>query len=387
MALAGALSDFGIAEILQLIGSQNKTGVLAVTDLDDHGDVHVYFSSGRIIRCEVDGRGLRDDLGELLRQAGLIDRSQLDAARKVQKKTLGRIGDILVERGAIDAESVTSVRALQVRERLYRLFQERKGAYRFEAKPPNFTKADIAPISAESVLMEGLRMADEWPLIRTRVHNYDAVFRRLRDPSEGANDADQLEQLLDDAFSEFVDPVVKAGGGGAGLGAAERRILDLIDGRRDVHALIARARVGEFETCKALYNLLQEGYIEPVKAVKRQAQPNLRGATRWRRLMARVLVNGAVLGLLVGLVVVLPGQRSALEGNAEALAAEGQLRVRANRLAVVASALEVYRLEHGAYPDSLEALVSADLIDDALLAPLGGVEMDYVGIGVDYVLQ
>ena len=30
MGLQGALSDFGIAEILQLIGSQQKTGVLHV---------------------------------------------------------------------------------------------------------------------------------------------------------------------------------------------------------------------------------------------------------------------------------------------------------------------------------------------------------------------
>ncbi|MCA9548326.1 MAG: DUF4388 domain-containing protein, partial [Myxococcales bacterium] len=339
-------------------------------------------------RCDVDGRGLQDDIGELLLLGGLIDRAQLDQARKVQKKTLGRIGDILQERGAVPQEAVVAARDLQTRERLYRLFQQQTGRYRFEAKPPNFTRPTINPISAETVLMEGLRMADEWPLIRTRINNYDAVFRAVREAGAEGNDADQLEALIDDAFSEFVDPAVKAGGAVAGkLGAAERRVLELVDGRRDIHRLIARSRLGEFETCKALYNLLQEGYIEPVRAVKRRAQPSQRKSARWRGVALKVAVNGVLLAGIVGLALVLPGQRSALEDNAAQLATEAQLRLRANRMASVATALEVFRLERGAYPERLDELVEAELVDPTLLVPLGGVGFNYVGIGVDYVLQ
>ncbi|MET0405181.1 MAG: DUF4388 domain-containing protein, partial [Cystobacter sp.] len=50
MALTGTLKDFGIADILQLIGQQQKTGVLALTHKDD--SVHVAFKDGNIVKAE-----------------------------------------------------------------------------------------------------------------------------------------------------------------------------------------------------------------------------------------------------------------------------------------------------------------------------------------------
>ena len=45
MALTGTLKDFGIAEILQLIGQQSKSGVLHLKNKAD--EIHVVDGTGR----------------------------------------------------------------------------------------------------------------------------------------------------------------------------------------------------------------------------------------------------------------------------------------------------------------------------------------------------
>src|SRR5581483_9717254 len=102
MALKGTLKDFGIADILQLIGQQQKTGQLHLTSKDN--SVHVSFSQGNIVRAESTTRNKKDLIGAMLVRAELITEGQLQLALETQKRTLQRLGDVLVSLKAIDAE-------------------------------------------------------------------------------------------------------------------------------------------------------------------------------------------------------------------------------------------------------------------------------------------
>jgi hypothetical protein len=61
MALRGTLKDFGIADILQLIGHQQKTGALVVKNRDQ--EVQVFFHEGNVVRAESSTRKKRELLG------------------------------------------------------------------------------------------------------------------------------------------------------------------------------------------------------------------------------------------------------------------------------------------------------------------------------------
>ena len=61
MALKGTLKDFGIAEILQLIGQQAKSGVLHLESRDDV--IHIAIADGSVVRAESAGRKARERLG------------------------------------------------------------------------------------------------------------------------------------------------------------------------------------------------------------------------------------------------------------------------------------------------------------------------------------
>jgi hypothetical protein len=113
MALEGTLSDFGIAEILQLIGTQQKTGILFVEGHGDTEEVQVWFRGGKVIRVEAARRDKRDLVGGMMAAAMVISRDQLSAALEVQKKTLQRVGDILVEQGVVTSELLQEFTDLQ----------------------------------------------------------------------------------------------------------------------------------------------------------------------------------------------------------------------------------------------------------------------------------
>ena len=395
MALQGSLSDFGIAEILQLIGSQTKTGILHVEGGPTEEEIQVYFSTGRIIRCDVSQRDKRDLIGSRMLAAQLITKEQLAGALKSQKQTLKRVGDVLVETGAISQDDLVEFTDLQMRETLYRLFEWKRGKYRFESKPPNFARPAGNPISSESILMEGFRMLDEWPLIRAKINNYDLVFKTLRALEDAETEADALERILDDAFSEFVDTAapaapVKKGqlGAASNLGRGERRVLSMVDGKRNVYRLIEGSRLGEFETCKSLVTLIDEGFIAPVRVKKAQEAPGrgTRGID-WAGLFTKGIVNLVVLGGVVAAAMLMPWSRIELKNNSEQVATEARSRVRANRLVAIGNALEVYRLEQGKYPDTLAVLVKDGLLDGRVLDVPGANPPRYVSIGVDYDLR
>src|SRR5437016_13896099 len=97
MALSGTLKDFGIADILQLIGHQTKTGRLTLKTGTE--EVEVFFIDGNVVFASERQRNSKNLLGNLLLRADLLSKEQLDEALSVQQRTLKRLGDILVEGG------------------------------------------------------------------------------------------------------------------------------------------------------------------------------------------------------------------------------------------------------------------------------------------------
>src|ERR671931_1647708 len=130
MALKGTLKDFGIADILQLIGQQQKTGVLHLRSHDQ--EVQVGFKDGNIVKAESSTRNKKDLIGNMLVRAGIITEAQLQEALETQRRTLMRLGDVLVSSGMMTREHFAAMVQLQTSETLYRLFSWKTGTYAFE---------------------------------------------------------------------------------------------------------------------------------------------------------------------------------------------------------------------------------------------------------------
>ncbi len=234
MAIEGKLEDVGLADILQLLAMGRKTGCLTVTDRANFG--YVYLEGGRVIYATVLNRPNR--MGEVLVRNGVITREELSRAMEQQAIEPGRrLGAILVDRGSITQEELRKYVSVQIEEAVYHLFAWTRGSFHFDADArPEEENLSGVSINAESLLLEGARRVDEWSQIQKKIPTLDLVFTAVARPD------------IDD---DEVEPTPE-----------QRTILELVDGNRTVHDLVEASGLVEFDAVRALYGLLQAGFVE-----------------------------------------------------------------------------------------------------------------------------
>ena len=378
MALKGTLKDFGISDIFQLIGHQSKTGILTLKNADH--EVRITFLDGNVMRAESSTRDRKELLGAMLQRAQALNQRQLDNALDIQRRTLRRLGDILIECGYVNKETLRDFTRLQTTETIYKLFLWTNGTYEFTAHEGERPKDEgLEAIRSENVLMEGFRMVDEWPIIRKHITSYGMTFRVVRQLDAGAPPvrpaAADFADDVDDAFG-----AMEAGGSAPApesngrVGRNERLVHALVKPGRDVQTIVDLSRLGEFESCKALYNLVQEGYLDPIPAAPAAGtglteggalEPRRSRPLRLGRVQAAAgSVAGAVVLALLAAGLLVPAMETTehltgVRSDAARLAAAEVNLTRLRR------AVEVYRLQNGQYPGSLNDVVESGLIRSA----------------------
>lgn len=360
MALQGTLRDFGLADIFQLIGMQRKTGTLTLRN--DRETVYVKFHEGSVVGAESATQMLENLLGSVLVRTGRITEAQLQEALRLQKKTLQRLGYLLVKNDFIAAHDLREALHTQVTQVVYRLFRWRDGTYHFQAGEAAVDyDHEFVPVSAETILMEGARMVDEWPILERRIRSTDLVFRQT---------AAGLE--LDAPPRSLVDaPTLSSQEGDARVSPDELQILHLVDGKRRVQDLVDRSSLGEFDTYRMLYELLNRNFIEEVTLADApvQAAAGALGPSPVPRVLTGLVVSLAILSVLtLHLNPLTPWHLSGAGEQTERL----KTFASRGRLERIARSLEVFYLDTGSLPPQLDLLASAGYLGSAdLLDPWG----------------
>jgi len=266
MALEGTLKDFSLADIFQLIGLQRKTGVLTLRAKDD--TVTVTFLDGKVVGADSLSHRLENRLGHVLIRSELLTQDQLNRALEIQKETLQRLGFILVHYGIITVDALKQALQLQILQIVFRLFRWKDGDYHFSQETTiEYDRDYVVPVSAESILMEGARMIDEWPIIEKRIRSYDMVFRKKLTDQEivvvGAEEADEVDFDGSDSTSmrrrrQIISDKIR-------ISREEKVMYDMVDGTMSVRDVMEMSKFSEFDTAKALYDLLTRDLIEEVR--------------------------------------------------------------------------------------------------------------------------
>jgi hypothetical protein len=366
MALKGTLKDFGIADILQLIGQQQKTGLLNLRQKQE--TVVVAFKDGSIVRAESGTRSRKELIGAMLVRAGVISEAQLEAALEGQKRTLQRLGDVLVSQNALTEDKFKEMVHLQTEETLFKLFAWKTGSYAFDQGEVLDADSTVTPLRAESVLMEGFRRVDEWPAIRKRITSHLMTFQRLKDlPAGSASDVD-FETALDDAFAEKTGERKRAVDRSEfrSLGDNERRVFALVAKSRTFQQIADLSCLGEFETGKALCNLVNLEYLQAFTPAKKSADDFdsggaaslVAGVAARTALVAGVLASIYLVATQVDFAALRLGLSSASSYSDPAIKRFASRQ----QLSRIAAALQVYKLEKRTLPLTLRELADADLL-------------------------
>jgi len=261
MALEGTLRDFSFADILQLISLQRKTGVLTLRAEENR--VTVSFQDGCIVGASTLNQHTEDMIGLILLKRGEVTEAELEGALRRQEETLQRLGRILIDHHVVPVETVRVALHQQILQIVYRVFRWSDGEYHFSQETDiDYDRDLLQPMAADSIIMEGARMTDEWPFIDRRIPDRDVVFRKM-DSSRRLEVVESGDDFVGDL--EFSFDGEDSGDSGSlpddQITENQMAVYPLINGKDSVSEIILESALIEFETCKAIAELLDRGLI------------------------------------------------------------------------------------------------------------------------------
>jgi hypothetical protein len=236
MPIEGPLRELGIHDVFQLLDLSRKTGTLRVTsELRDEEGI-VWFESGKVLHAAL--RTQPVGLGTLLVRAGKVTEAELERGR-ARLRELGeghRLGDVLVEIGALSARDLERQVRQQIESVVFELMSWREGFFSFREESIDSAPAEARTrISTESLLMEGARRIDEWSRIADKVPHLGVV---------------PVLAPVDDDHPSLLD-----------LLPNEWEVLTMIDGQRDLRALAQALGRSDFDIAKIAYGLATTGVV------------------------------------------------------------------------------------------------------------------------------
>ena len=386
MALEGTLRDFSLADILQLISLQHKTGLLTVRGPAD--TVTLGFLDGMLVSAESSAQRLDTRLGTVLVKTRRLAAEALARALEMQAQTLQRLGFILLKNGFCSAQDLRDGLDIQIKRIAYGLFRWTDGDYVFEqTEQVDYDAESTTPIAVERLLMEGARMIDEWPIVEKVVWSLDIVYQRVpvAQPVVPAEDEDAVEDVEDSTLArrareKKLDPIR--------VSRAEWSVYELVDSSRTVAEINELAFLSEFDGCKACFDLVSRGLIEesaprpeelPQEALIADVPARARPV---RKPLDIGLLAGLVLAVLalgafkiqsknpLNLLTLPPRRVPVVDGFKKSLSL---LKLRR-----VAEGVDSYTLLSGRLPETVEALVDSHILAPADLRDPWGTMYRYI---------
>jgi len=340
VALHGNLNDFGIAEVFQLIGQQRKTGTLVVGE--DAEAIFLAFDEGRVVRGGWAGsRSEREPLGQQLVRSGYLTREQLENLQSESERSARPLSDLFLATGLIELGTLQAVQHLLTREIVFDVIRRQSGNFYFTAEQIIHDTKPENLLGAEQILMDGLRMLDEWRMFVDIVPSEDVVFRRIGN----------LESAR----------ALTKGDSDSRLGHAER-VLQLIDGRLNVRRIIDLSRLGTFEATRALAELRQAGVIE-LTSLKKRAPRRSRSSSRPIQILPalRVALLSVLPFVVLGFMALSALQQASPAGELPGAAIPERFAVQFGRryeTELIRGLVEARFFEKGVYPSALEEIAA-----------------------------
>ena len=114
MAFEGNIEDFGVADVLQLVNSQAKTGVLTFHSRRE--TISLGFENGMISSAFHNKKGVLKPIGDYLVLTEKITKEDLKKFERISRSKGVAIVDILVENGVLSKEDLEQIIEFKIQE-------------------------------------------------------------------------------------------------------------------------------------------------------------------------------------------------------------------------------------------------------------------------------
>ncbi len=222
--LAGEITAGAMGDVLALLAQAGWRGELVVFDGEDTRSV--FFEQGNVVGAQTSVEDER--LGSVLYRFGALTEEQLEQIME-RVRAGRRFGDVAIELGLLSQEKVYEFIGKQVEEVVFGTLAVSDGTFFFLDGFDESKLVSRHTVSATMLLMDGVTRLDELAYFRQKIPSGDYVPVRVDGKGEPAG--------------EYAN------------------IYKLVDGRRSVEDLGRETGLGEFETAKQVYALIQSKHV------------------------------------------------------------------------------------------------------------------------------
>lgn len=355
MALQGSLDDFNILNILQMIKLEGKTGRLTLTDGDEL--VKITFDNGSIIFAEISPAKEEARLKGTLINNRILDAQAWNELKKEHEDKLKPFWEILSKQ--TPAQILVELMRRHILDNVYYALRWKRGNYEFAPmKGIKYNEKVMTPMDVDAVLMEGCRIADEWPRITASIPPFPTFLVKS---ILGEDEYDSLnlkapEGTGPDFKSSIECEILTARG--VSLTDSQINVLSIMGSGKTITDIMDSARQGHFVTLSAVKHLLTLGIIKPAARKKDTtiALDHTGGAARY---VTMTVLIAALAGGIAWQVQSLPKNMESRKASVTQLNTAEAART----LKKIERALKTYMALRGTPPSSLAQLVESGALE------------------------
>ncbi|MGH9883484.1 MAG: DUF4388 domain-containing protein, partial [Pyrinomonadaceae bacterium] len=192
MAIHGTLATMSVSDLLQFLAAGKKTGTLKFS----RGKLvkEIYLRDGVVAGANTNDP--KEYLGQVLIHYGKLDEAQLQTGMEEQRRSGGKLGEILVAKGFLTLESVLEILRIRMLDIIYDLFIWEDAHFEFFDNEP--LPADLITIEVEptTIIMEGIYRVDELSRFRTLIPSERAVLELVAGWTASLSVSKEVRQIL-----------------------------------------------------------------------------------------------------------------------------------------------------------------------------------------------
>lgn len=240
MEMEGSIQEFSVPEILQFLSLHEADGVLKLKL--GREEVHFGFKKGKITDTLHKGKQLFHSISEYVQRTGLISPDAFKKHTERAKEAGVSLLEIIEKEDLLSKKDIENIIAFKIQETTCEVLTWNTGRYSFEAGKKLYEHSTFSvEIEPNTLVMEGMRRIDEWPLIEQALPDENVILRRKEDA--------EIE----------VD-----------IGEDEQTILDKIEEDIKLIELVGISGIGKFRTYNSVFKLSEIGLIEKVETKGRK---------------------------------------------------------------------------------------------------------------------
>jgi uncharacterized protein DUF4388 len=223
--LSGEVTAVGtLCDILALVAQTGWRGELIVLDGDDERSV--FFEQGNVVGAVTNVQAER--LGSVLYRFGVITETEHAQIASVTQSGK-RFGEAAIELGVLKNDEIYAHLARQIEEIVFAIMTVADGTFFFLDEFDEARLVSRHTVSANALLMDGVTRMDELRYFRQKIPSADHIPHRVENRGTPPGEL--------------------------------QTVYSAIDGVQSVGELGRRTGLGEFDTTKGLYSLVQSQHV------------------------------------------------------------------------------------------------------------------------------